>query len=98
MKRGKATFDPKEFLAKVGEGKTISKYRKDQIVFSQGEVADAVFYIQQGKIKLTVVSEQGKEAVVAIQGPDHFFVEGFLTGHRLRIATTRAIDECVVTR
>ena len=51
-KRIKASFDPKEFLAKVGEGKTISKYRKDQIVFSQGEVADAVFYIQQGKIKL----------------------------------------------
>ena len=60
-KRVKASFDPKEFLAKVGEGKTISKYRKDQIVFSQGEVADAVFYIQQGKIKLTVISEQGKE-------------------------------------
>jgi CRP-like cAMP-binding protein len=51
MKRGKTTFDPKIFLAKVGEGKTISKYRKDQIVFSQGQVADAVFYIQQGKIK-----------------------------------------------
>jgi CRP-like cAMP-binding protein len=63
-KRFKASFDPKIFLAKVGEGKTISKYRKDQIVFSQGQVADAVFYIQQGKIKLTVVSEQGKEAVV----------------------------------
>ena len=72
-KRVKASFDPKIFLAKVGEGKTISKYRKDQIVFSQGEVADAVFYIQQGKIKLTVVSEQGKEAVVAILGPGHFF-------------------------
>ena len=64
-KRAKASFDPKKFLAKVGEGKTISKYRKDQIVFSQGQVADAVFYIQQGKVKLTVVSEQGKEAVVA---------------------------------
>ena len=98
MKRGKATFDPKEFLAKVGEGKTISKYRKDQIVFSQGEVADAVFYIQQGKVKLTVVSEQGKEAVVAILEPGHFFGEGCLNGHPLRIATTRAIDECVVTR
>src|SRR6266853_903464 len=61
-KRAKG-LNPKIFLAKVGEGKTISKYRKDQIVFSQGEVADAVFYIQQGKIKLTVVSEQGKEAV-----------------------------------
>jgi len=69
MRRGKATFDPKIFLAKVGEGKIVSKYRKDQIVFSQGEVADAVFYIQQGQVKLTVVSEQGKEAVVAILGP-----------------------------
>ena len=97
-KRVKASFDPKVFLAKVGEGKTISKYRKDQIVFSQGQVADAVFYLQQGKIKLTVVSEQGKEAVVAILGPGHFFGEGCLNGHPLRIATTRAIDECVITR
>ncbi len=77
-KRVKASFDPKIFLAKVGEGKTISEYRKDQIVFSQGQVADAVFYIQRGKIKLTVISEQGKEAVVAILGPGHFFGEGCL--------------------
>ena len=97
-KRGKASFDPKIFLAKVGEGKTVSKYRKDQIVFSQGDVADAVFYVQQGKVKLTVVSEQGKEAVVAILGPGHFFGEGCLNGHPLRIATTRAVDECVITR
>jgi len=75
-KRIKASFDPKVFLAKVGEGKTIAKYWKDQIVFSQGQVADAVFYIQQGKVKLTVVSEQGKEAVVAVLGPGHFFGEG----------------------
>ena len=88
-KRVKASFDPKVFLAKVGEGKTISKYRKDQIVFSQGQVADAVFYIQQGEVKLTVVSEQGKEAVVAILGPGHFFGEGCLNGHPLRIATTQ---------
>ena len=97
-KRVKASFDPKEFLAMVGEGKTISKYRKDQIVFSQGQVADAVFYIQQGKVKLTVVSEQGKEAVVAILGPGHFFGEGCLNGHPLRIATTKAVDQCVITR
>ena len=97
-KRVKASFDPKEFLAKVGEGKTISKYQKDQVVFSQGQVADAVFYIQQGKIKLTVISEQGKEAVVAILGPGHFFGEGCLNGHPLRIATTSAVDECVITR
>jgi CRP/FNR family transcriptional regulator, cyclic AMP receptor protein len=56
-KRRKALFDPKLFLATAGEGKTISKFRKDQIVFSQGQIADAVFYIQQGKVKLTVVSE-----------------------------------------
>ncbi len=97
-KRARASFGPKIFLAKMGEGKTISKYQKDQIVFSQGQVADAVFYIQQGKIKLTVTSEQGKDAVVAILGPGDFFGEGCLTGHALRIATTRAIDECVITR
>src|SRR6476469_2972344 len=95
-KKAKASFDPKIFLAKVGEGKTISKYRKDQIVFSQGEAADAVFYIQQGKVKLTVVSQQGKEAVV---GHGHFFGEGCLNGHHVRIATTRAVDDdCVITR
>src|SRR6202045_3351564 len=98
MRRSKARFDPKIFLAKVGEGKTVSKYLKDQIIFSQGEDADAVFYIQQGQVKLTVVSEQGKEAVVAMLGPDHFFGEGCLNGHPLRIATTRAVDECVITR
>jgi len=98
MRRGKARFDPKIFLANVGGGKTVSKYSRDQIVFSQGEVANAVFYIQQGQVKLTVVSEQGKEAVVAILGPGHFFGEGCLNGHPLRIATTRAIDECVITR
>ena len=99
MKRkGNLSFDPKRFLAKVGKGKTISKYRKDQIVFSQGQIADAVFYIQQGKVRLTVVSEQGKEAVIAILEPGHFFGEECLNGHPLRIATTRAIDECVITR
>jgi CRP-like cAMP-binding protein len=65
MKRkGKLPFDPKRFLAKVGKGKTISKYRKDQVVFSQGEVADAVFYIQKGKVKLTVVSQQAPSEAV----------------------------------
>jgi CRP/FNR family cyclic AMP-dependent transcriptional regulator len=97
-KRRKASFDPEVFLANIGEGKTISRYRKDQIVFSQGQVAESVFYIQQGKVKLTVVSDQGKEAVVAILGPGQFFGEGCLNGHPLRIATTRAIDECVITR
>jgi CRP-like cAMP-binding protein len=79
-------------------GTTVLKFRKDQIVFSQGDVADAVFYIQRGKVKLTVVSKQGKEAVVAILGSGHFFGEGCLNGHPLRIATTRTIDESVITR
>jgi CRP/FNR family transcriptional regulator, cyclic AMP receptor protein len=96
--RKKVPFDSQKFLAKVGDGKTLLTYRKNQIVFSQGEVADAVFYIQQGNIKLIVVSEQGKEAVVAILGPGHFFGEGCLNGHPLRIATARTVDECVITR
>ena len=75
MKReAKLRFDPKTFLAKVGEGKAILKYSKNQTVFSQGQVADAVFYIQTGKVKLTVVSELRKEAVVAMLGPGHFFL------------------------
>jgi CRP/FNR family transcriptional regulator, cyclic AMP receptor protein len=97
-KNRKASFDPKMFLAKVGGGKTIAKYQKDQIVFSQGDVADAVYYVQEGKLKVTVISEQGKEAVVAILGPGDFFGEGSLNGHALRVATTSAMAECVVTR
>ena len=97
-KRIKASFDPRKFLAKVGDGKAISNYRKNDVVFSQGEVADAVFYIQQGNVKLVVVSKHGKEAVVAILGPGHFFGEGCLNGHPLRIATARAVDACVITR
>jgi CRP-like cAMP-binding protein len=97
-KKGRASFDPKKFLARVGDGKTITKYKKDEIVFTQGDVADAVFYIQKGKLKLTVISEQGKEAVIAILGPGHFFGEGCLNGHGLRVATTTAMDECLITR
>src|SRR6266702_3948875 len=99
MKRKrKPEFDPQAFLAKADGGRTISKYQKDQTVFSQGEAADAVFYIQQGKIKITVVSEQGKEAVVAILGTGDFFGEGCLTGQPLRIATAAAMMECVIVR
>ena len=94
----KRPFDPKSFLAKVGEGRTISKYRKDDVVFSQGDPADAVFYIQKGKVKVTVVSDQGKEAVVAILGADEFCGEGCLAGQPRRIATVSAMTECTVTR
>ena len=74
-KRAKAAFDPKTFLAKMGEGNTIAQYAKDQVIFSQGEIANAVFYIQKGKVKLTVLSEQGKEAVVAILEPGQFLAK-----------------------
>jgi len=94
----KRPFDPKSFLAKVGEGRTISKFRKDDVVFSQGDPADAVFYIQKGKVKVTVVSDQGKEAVVAILGADEFCGEGCLAGQPRRIATVSAMTECTVTR
>jgi CRP-like cAMP-binding protein len=66
--KSRPRFDPRSFLAVVGEGRGIGEYRKDAIVFSQGDPADAVFYIQSGKVKVTVVSEQGKEAVVAMLG------------------------------
>ena len=71
-------FDPKAFLAKVGAGKTILNFEKNQHVFRQGDVANAVFYIQKGSVKLTVLSEQGKEAVVGILEPGQFFGEGCL--------------------
>jgi CRP/FNR family transcriptional regulator, cyclic AMP receptor protein len=90
-------FDPKAFLGKVGAGKTILKFEKNQHVFEQGDVADTVCYIQKGSVKLTVLSEQGKEAVVGILEPGQFFGEGCLNGHPLRIATTTAMEECVIT-
>ena len=91
-------FDLKLFLAKIGDGRSINKYRKDQIVFSQGEPADAVFYIQKGKVKLTVVSEHGKEAVIAILGTDEFFGEGCLAGQVRRIATVATMTDSVIAR
>ena len=93
----KDMFDAKTFLAKVGDGKAILEFHKNQNVFEQGDVADTVFYIQKGKVKLTVLSEQGKEAVVAILEPGHFFGEGCMNGHRLRISTTTAMEDCVIT-
>jgi CRP/FNR family transcriptional regulator, cyclic AMP receptor protein len=81
MPKAKALFDPKLFLAKVGEGKTILKFDKNQVVFAQGDVADAVFYIQKGRIKVLVISEQGKEAVVGILESGQFFGDRRMPGH-----------------
>jgi CRP/FNR family cyclic AMP-dependent transcriptional regulator len=90
-------FDAKVFIAKVGAGKKILEFHKNQHVFEQGDVADTVFYIQKGRVKLTVLSELGKEAVVAILEPGQFFGEGCMNGHALRIATTTAMEDCVIT-
>ena len=92
------SFDPKSFLAMVGEGRSLGRYRKGQIVFSQGDPADEVFYIQKGKVKVTVISERGKEAVVAILAADEFFGEGCLAGQAQRIATVAAIADSVIMR
>ena len=90
-------FDPQAFLAKVGEGRTVLAFHKNEIVFSQGDAADTVFFIQKGRVKVVVRSEQGKEAVVGILEPGQFFGEGCLNGSRLRISTTTTLEECVIT-
>jgi CRP/FNR family transcriptional regulator, cyclic AMP receptor protein len=86
------------FLNTVDGGRSVSRYQKNQTVFSQGDPADAVFYIQQGKVKVCVVSEQGKEAVVALHGSGDFFGEGCLNGHSRRTATVVTMTECVIMR
>jgi CRP-like cAMP-binding protein len=94
----KTPFSPKSFLAKVGEGRSISAYHERQIVFSQGDVADAVFYIQKGQVKVTVLSEHGKEAVIAILGGDEFFGEACLAGQTQRLATVVTLTDSVIVR
>jgi len=97
QKPAKVAFDAQDFLAKVGVGKTFLRLEKNQSVFVQGDVADAVYYIQTGKIKLTVVSKHEKEAVVGVLGPGQFFGEGCMNGHPRRIATTTAMESCLIT-
>ena len=92
------SFSSTSFLAKVGKGRRIGKYRKGQVIFSQGDAGDAVFYVHRGKVKVTVVSEQGKEAVVAILGTDEFFGEGCLAGQALRISTVTTMTDSVIAR
>jgi CRP/FNR family cyclic AMP-dependent transcriptional regulator len=94
----KPPFDPEIFLATVNGGRTISKYRKNQTVFSQGDSAEAVFYVQEGKVKVTVLSDQGKEAVVAIHGKGDFFGEGCLTGQPRRLATVTTMTDSAIMR
>jgi CRP/FNR family transcriptional regulator, cyclic AMP receptor protein len=97
QRNGKPEFDPKQFLSKVNGGRTVVEYAPHQAVYQQGASADAVFYIQRGKAKVTVTSEQGKEAVVAFIADGDFFGEGCLTGQPQRMATVTALTQCLVT-
>jgi CRP/FNR family transcriptional regulator, cyclic AMP receptor protein len=91
-------FDPKVFLVTVNGGRTASTHRKNGVIFTQGDAADAVFFIQQGKVKITVTSDQGKEAVVAILGTGEFFGEGCLIGQPIRLAAATAMMDTAVMR
>jgi CRP/FNR family cyclic AMP-dependent transcriptional regulator len=95
---GAPLFDPAVFLATAAVGRDISKYAKKDVIFAQGDGADAVFYIKKGKVKVAVISEQGKEAVVALLGADEFVGEGCLIGQPKRLATASAMTECEIMR
>jgi len=93
-----AKFDPETFLKAANWSKSASAYEKGKVIFSQGSPADAVFYINEGEVKLTVVSERGKEAVIAILGSRDFFGEGSLAGQSMRMATATTMSDCMMTR
>ena len=97
-KKRDTQFDPAVFLETAAKGRIISTHRKRQVIFAQGDAADSVLYIQTGKVKVTVMSKQGKEAVVAILGTDEFLGEGCLIGQSKRLATATAMTECVTMR
>lgn len=99
MARARTTsFNPQQFLTKVGQGQTSLVSPKKHAIFTQGDAAEAVFYIQAGKVKLTVVSQQGKEAVIAILERGAFFGESCLAGQRVRTATATAVEDCNIVR
>jgi CRP/FNR family cyclic AMP-dependent transcriptional regulator len=97
-KKKKLSFDPKTFLAEIGEGRSIAKYDKNHTIYSQGDPADAVFYVLEGKVKVTVLAKSGKEAVLAILDAADFFGEGCLNGHSRRMATVTTVTECSLMR
>jgi CRP/FNR family transcriptional regulator, cyclic AMP receptor protein len=94
----KARFNVKRFLSQIGGGKTLLACRKKQILFSQGDVADSVFYIQAGRVKLSVVSQRGKEAVIALMDAGSFFGEGCLAGKLVRLTSATVVDESTIVR
>jgi CRP/FNR family transcriptional regulator, cyclic AMP receptor protein len=97
-KKSKSEFDARAFLARADGGVTVSNYPRGQAVFTQGDPADCVFFIQEGKVKVAVVSQQGKEAVIAFLEAGDFIGEGCLTGRPRRISTARALTDCMLAR
>ena len=97
-RKSKSKFDPEAFLARADGGLTISKYAKGQAIFAQGDPADAVFYIREGRVKISVISAQGKEAVVAFLKAGDFIGEGCLTGRPRCVSTARVLEDSVITR
>jgi len=94
----KYDFDPRKFIATLGEGRKVVAFPKKQTIFAQGDWADAVFYIQEGKVRLTVVSKIGKEATLGILGEGQFFGEGSLAGQALRMGSATAMTDCELLR
>ena len=92
------TFTPLSFLSMIGGGKKVQTFARKRTIFSQGSKADSVFYIQSGKVKITVFSKQGKEAVIAILGAEDFFGEGAITGQKTRLFSASTLTDCVVMR
>jgi len=93
-----ATFNPRIFLSQPGAGKKILHYKKKHKIYSQGDPGTSLYYLTQGRIKLAVTSQQGKEAVVGLLGPEDFFGQESLTGHKGRLATAVTMGDCTVTR
>ena len=91
-------FDPQKFLATIGQGRKVVAIPKEQTIFAQGDAADAIFYIQAGKVRLTVVSKIGKEATLGILSEGQFFGEGSLAGQALRMGSATAMTECELLR
>src|SRR5271155_4101081 len=92
------TFDSDTFLATIGEGRKILSVPKKEMIFAQGDGADAIFYVQKGKVRLTVVSQAGKEATIAIVNEGNFFGEGSLAGQLLRMGSAAAMSDCEILR
>ena len=97
-RKNRTSFDPQAFLAIVGENRKVFLFSKKQTIFSQGDLADAVFYIQTGKVKLTVVSKTGKEATIAMLAEGDFFGEGSLAGQAVRMCSASAMTDCATVR